>query len=173
MKKEISKNTIDKAVHKFDPFESINLFYTYNLNIEEFIKQQLLILLAREDSRETSQKTTFYLHNILSFPILKNLRDQIISIIETHNLFLGNSWCQFYNKNDGHPIHIHGESKYSGIIYIDGNEASSTTFYNKNFNTYQHTFKKNSLLLFPSWIPHEVKKLKKDEQRLIISFNTL
>jgi hypothetical protein len=54
---------------------------------------------------------------------------------------------------------------------VSGKNASPTTFYNRFFNRYKHEFKKNTLLLFPAWIPHQVERLKKDEERLIISFN--
>ena len=61
---------------------------------------------------------------------------------------------------------------YSGIIYLRGNNPSPTIFYDNVFNTYVYEFKKNTLLLFPSHTPHEVKQLNKNEDRLIISFNT-
>ena len=34
-------------------------------------------------------------------------------------------------------------------------------------------FKSNTLILFPSFIPHEVLKQNKNNNRLIVSFNTI
>ena len=169
VKNVILKNISDKA-DKFDPFENENCFYIYNIEIEKTVISQLIYLLKPNQNKE--QKTTFFNNsNIIDFPILKNIKEQILNILKKHSLQLGNNWAQLYNKNNYHPIHVHTGSKYSGIIYIDGKNASPTTFYSKSFKEYNHLFKQNTLILFPSWIPHQVKKLKKDEERLIISFN--
>ena len=87
-------------------------------------------------------------------------------------LLLANNWAQLYNKENRHSVHNHYGSIYSGIIYIKGNKPSPTIFYDNLFNPFTYKFKKNTLLLFPSMIPHEVRPLEKDEERLVISFNT-
>ena len=160
---------------KFDPFAHENLFYEYILKITNEEVNQILMMVKNLDaygSKEISEcKTTFTTFNILNFPILKNLKKQITNILDKHKLFLDNNWAQLYNTDHGHSIHFHESSIYSGIIYIKGNNPSPTIFYSKKFNPYDHKFKANTLLLFPSMIPHEVKTLKKDEERLIISFN--
>lgn len=155
---------------KFDPFTHENIFYEYVLKITDEEINQILMLAKNSDLHEC--KTTFTTFNILNFPILKNIKKQITDILDQHKLFLGNNWAQFYNKGDSHGVHIHERSVLSGIIYIKGNNPSPTIFYSKKFNQYDHKFKSNTLLLFPSTIPHEVRALKKDEERLIISFNT-
>ena len=155
---------------QFDPFEKTNAFYEYEVNISDAAIKQLLILLQNNKDKG-DQLTTFNLHNVLDFPVLNDLKAQVIDIIEEHDLVLGNNWSQLYNTHDNHPVHTHEGSKYSGIIYVSGKHASPTTFYSRFFNRYQHEFKKNTLLLFPGWIPHQVERLKKDEERLIISFN--
>jgi len=154
---------------KFDPFIHRNLFYEYDLKIFTDEINQILYLVKNIKTDE--QKNTYQYLNVLNFPILKNLRKQIIFILDSHNLLLNNNWAQLYNKNDAHDVHIHTDSDYSGIIYIQG--KSPTIFYNRSFDTYSYGFKKNKLLLFPSDIPHQVKKLDSNEERLIISFNTM
>ena len=154
---------------KFDPFSYKNLFYKYDLKISTNEINQILYLV--KDVKTDEQKNTFQYLNVLNFPILKNLRQQIISILNSHKLLLSNNWAQFYNKDDAHDVHIHTGSDYSGIIYIQG--KSPTIFYDRSFGTYSYKFKKNKLLLFPSDIPHQVKKLDSNEERLIISFNTM
>jgi len=158
-------------MNKFDPFLHEHLFYEYKVKITTDEINQVLILIKNEKTKD--KKSTFDSFNILNFPILKNLKKQIIDILEKHNLTLKNNWAQFYNSNNKHIVHCHYGSVYSGIIYLDGLEPSPTVFYDSLFNNvYQHKFKKNTLLMFPSMTPHEVRSLKKDEQRLIISFNT-
>lgn len=157
---------------KFDPFEYQNAFYEYKLDIHENEINQIMIL-VKNNKIKSEQKTTYEYLNVLNFPILKNLKDQVINILNKHKLLLTNNWAQLYNNSDKHGVHIHPNSNYSGIIYLDPIKASSTTFYDKNFKPYYHKFNKGNLLLFPSHIPHEVEALKVDEKRLVISFNTM
>ena len=157
---------------KFDPFLYEHLFYEYKVKITTEEINQVLILLKNKNSNYQEQTTTYNHLNVLNFPILKKLKKQITDILYKHNLVLTNTWAQLYNSNNKHIIHNHYGSVYSGIIYIDGLEPSPTVFYDSLFKRYPHKFKKNTLLMFPSMTPHEVKNLKKDEQRLIISFNT-
>lgn len=155
----------------FDPFDYQNLFYEYEIKItEEEIKQINILVKNNRDNQE--QQTTFFSLNILNLPLLKKLKKQITDILDKHQLLLTNSWAQLYNKKNKHCIHTHYGSNYSGIIYVKGYDSSPTVFYDRYFSKYCHKFKKNTLLMFPSMIPHEVKKLKKDEERLIVSFNT-
>jgi|TARA_R110000796_G_scaffold61309_2_gene142018 hypothetical protein len=152
----------------FDPFDYQNLFYKYKLNITETEINQVLLLLKKDNLME--MKTTYSKLNVLNFPLLKQLKKQITDILDKHKLLLTNNWAQLYNKKDNHGIHNHVGSTYSGIFYIQG--LSPTIFYDREYITYIKKFVKNELLLFPSYIPHEVKPLEFNEQRLVISFNT-
>ncbi len=154
---------------RYDPFKKQNSFYKYDLKISKEEINQILILVKSRNTPD--QKNTFNYLNVLNFPILKNLREQVISILDDKKLILGNNWAQLYNNKDLHEIHTHTKCDYSGIIYIQGD--SPTIFYNQNYEKYFEKFKKNKMILFPSWIPHEVKPLQSNENRLIISFNTL
>ena len=157
---------------KFDPFDYQNLFYEYDINIDKNEINQILLLLKNNNLDSKEQITTFNYLNVLNFPILKNLKDQIINILDKHKLLLDNNWAQLYNMKNEHSIHTHSGSFYSGIIYIMGKKASPTIFYDRKYKNYCYKFKNNKLLMFPSDIPQEVKKLNNDEDRLIISFNT-
>jgi uncharacterized protein (TIGR02466 family) len=175
-----------------NPFN--DLFYEYNLKIEkEELNQIKLLLLQYENlqiNTDKDQLSTYYLvnnikTNILNFPILKKLKEQIINILDYHNLFLANSWIQIYKKNQKHIKHTHTNSAYSGIIYVDGNKNSGQTLfyhplrdrlvsdYDINFiEIFKPEFKINKLILFPSYIVHEVLEEKEKSDRTIISFNT-
>jgi hypothetical protein len=153
---------------QFDPFKKENSFYKYNLKISKEEINQILILTKSKNTLD--QKTTYNSLNILNFPILKNLRKQVISILNKKNLILKNNWSQLYNSKNLHCIHTHGKSDYSGIIYIQG--KTPTVFYSRNYLPHFEKFENNKMILFPSWIPHEVRPLQTDENRLVISFNT-
>ena len=152
---------------QFDPFKKQNSFYKFTLKITKNEINQVLLLVKSRPTIE--QKTTYNYLNILNFPILTNLKEQIISILNRKKLILKNNWAQLYNKKNLHCVHIHTKSDYSGIIYIQG--KSPTVFYNQNFFEHFEHFEDNKMILFPSWVPHEVRPLESDEDRLIISFN--
>ena len=154
-------------IRKFNAFDT---FYEYKVNISDDVIKQIKIIFAAANGKD-DQLTTFYHLNILNLPVLKSLRDEIINILNEHKISLTNSWAQLYNKKDRHSVHVHQESKLSGIIYLSDN-CTSTSFYDRVCNSYEHIPVKNTLLLFPSYVPHEVQPLKQDEDRLIISFNT-
>jgi len=156
-------------MNSFDPFKYQNCFHTYKLKIKAEEINQVLILVKNLNTG--NQKTTYNYLNVLNFPLLKKLKKQITDILDKHNLLLTDNWAQLYNKKNSHGVHTHGGSVYSGIFYIQG--SSPTIFYDRDYESYAKKFIKNELLLFPSWIPHEVKPLEIDEQRLIISFNTM
>jgi len=173
MKKEILKNTIVKEDRNFDPFPHEHLFYEYTLDISDHEIDQILLLFKYQSVDSIEQLTTYKSLDVLNLPLLKNIKQQIDNILHEHNLLLDNNWAQLYNKDSFHGIHNHYGSIYSGIIYLKGSNPSPTIFHSRFLeNFYSHTFKKNNLLLFPSMVPHEVRQLKKDEERLVISFNT-
>ena len=154
----------------FDPFKYQNCFHTYKLKIKAEEINQVLILVKNLNTG--NQKTTYNYLNVLNFPLLKKLKKQITDILDKQKLLLDNNWAQLYNKENEHGIHNHPGSHYSGIIYVKGENSSPTIFYSKYFSRYCHKFENNTLLLFPSMTAHEVESLEKDEERLIISFNT-
>lgn len=173
-----------------NPFN--DLFYEYKLDIKkEEIDQIKLLLLQYENLKiniDQDQLSTFYQvnnlkTNILNFPILKELRKQITDILDLHNLVLKNSWVQIYKEKHKHRKHTHMDSAYSGIIYVDGNKNSGQTIfyhplrdrlleYDINYmEIFKPEFKINKLILFPSYIVHEVLEEKENSNRTIISFN--
>ena len=87
-------------------------------------------------------------------------------------------WCQKYEKESRHGIHLHHENcdHISFIWYIDCTEQSANTiFYNPGFpycSYFETKIKpeKNKIVFFDSFIPHEVEN-NNDTKRCIISGN--
>ncbi len=167
------KNTTVKADRSFDPFPKEHLFYEYSLKITDHEINQVLLLFEYQSLDSIEQLTTYKSFNVFDIPLLINVKKQVTNILNKHDVELDNNWAQLYNKNSFHSMHNHYGSIYSGIIYLKGNNPSSTIFYNRYLEDYYvHNFKKNTLLLFPSLVFHEVKQLTENEERLVISFNT-
>tara|TARA_R100001163_G_C5049256_1_gene186201 strand:- start:1010 stop:1489 length:480 start_codon:yes stop_codon:yes gene_type:complete len=156
---------------KFDPFVEENLFYKYNLKVSEDEVKQLSIV-KNDRYAKDNNFTTYFTLNILNFPMLKNLKTKIETILKEHELILSNSWVQSYKEDNYHKTHIHDGAKKSGILYLT-NSKTPTIFYNRVFKEYYHYPEKNTLLLFPGFVPHEVRPVKEKEERLIVSFNAI
>lgn len=99
------------------------------------------------------------------------------------------AWIQDYrNENARHRRHQHGISGISGVYWVRANEnAASLIFYNPDsvieyvsaddlFNPYRETMceyvpVKGKMLLFPSYLQHEVIPSSTDVIRTTIAFN--
>ena len=166
---------------KYSPFE--DYFHKYKINITNLEKEQLGLFLYNNHVNKGQQTTTYKQINVLSLPLLKNIRDQILLILNKHNLLLCTNWAQLYRKEDLHALHTHTGSVYSGVLYVEGKGEDGTVFHHpisKIVECCGHVFKhkvmekfeSGVLILFPSYIPHEVLKQEEENNRIIISFNT-
>ena len=92
-------------------------------------------------------------------------------------------WTNVNEIGSGNVLHSHKTYSFSGIYYIQGEDTGDLVFYNTQNLMYDCYIKSpftkkfkmnpkdNSLVLFPSWVPHEVEENKSDRQRINIAFN--
>ena len=116
--------------------------------------------------------------NILKFS--KLYLDSLNNIYE--DLQISNSWVSILNKNEIVHEHYHSNSYISGVFYFSFSspiifkcpQSDKWTFQSelKNLPVYQINPEPNLLLLFPSWLKHEVKP-SNDDNRISISFNII
>lgn len=98
------------------------------------------------------------------------------------------SWIQDYSSEGlHHKRHSHGINGISGVYWIRADEeAAPLKFYNPNivstyvstsrsnafsWKTYIYKPKKGTILVFPSYIEHEVERAPKDSIRTTLAFN--
>tara|TARA_B100000902_G_scaffold344985_1_gene350709 strand:- start:304 stop:927 length:624 start_codon:yes stop_codon:yes gene_type:complete len=131
----------------------------------------------------------------------KKLSDRVIEVINSvadHQKIKRDSFyttCMWANISQVqeyfHKKHVHPNSFFSSIIYLRGNQSSSTIFYDprsqskviqpdyseiNDFNStaYHLPFIEGSLVIFPSWLPHSVSGNNNDNrQRITISSNSM
>lgn len=102
------------------------------------------------------------------------------------------SWCHITHDYGYHDMHIHGNSSWSGIYYLDAAQSSLpdrngvNRFYRPWHSNYvdagtawatkDTTIDVNPqdgmLVIFPSWIPHAALAYRGDQSRYILSFNS-
>ena len=116
---------------------------------------------------------------------------EVINPEEKLDFYITQSWLNVNKPGEGHHDHFHSNSIISGVFYIFTEKDDTITFSDPNFkvkeiikleqkelnpfNSVNWTFSSNNneLLLFPSWLNHQVKVNEKATiDRISISFNT-
>ena len=97
------------------------------------------------------------------------------------------SWVNYSNQGDYHHRHNHPNSYLSGVYYLDVDDTDSIVFTRpapsslniqpKTHNLYNSDSvwipaKKDHLIVFPSWLEHEVETLNKSHTRISLAFNS-
>ena len=116
---------------------------------------------------------------------------EVINPKEEFDFYITQSWLNITKPGGYHHNHSHQNSIVSGVFYISTEEDDKITFSDPNIKLKELiTFKQkeynpfnssswffpsmtNDLVLFPSWLDHEVKiNEKATTDRISISFNT-
>jgi uncharacterized protein (TIGR02466 family) len=108
-------------------------------------------------------------------------------------LYITNSWINMNKNGESHHPHKHQNSIVSGVLYIDTCEEDTITFMNPNIkmfgnldlgsktsttiwdsNEWNLSAMVNTLIMFPSSLPHDVKPRPNTCKgtRISLSFNT-
>jgi hypothetical protein len=81
-------------------------------------------------------------------------------------------WFQQYSSQDNHTYHIHRNSIFSCVYYVDFDEETpKTTFKLFNGEEFEIEAKEGEVLMFPSYLSHTSKENKSDKVKTVIAFN--
>jgi uncharacterized protein (TIGR02466 family) len=116
---------------------------------------------------------------------------EVINPKEELDFYITQSWLNITKPGQFHHQHCHSNSIISGVFYISTEEDDKITFTDPNakirglwdfklkehtvFNssTWFFTVNTNELVLFPSWLDHQVESNEKaTKDRISLSFNT-
>mgnify|MGYP003145775533 CR=1 FL=1 len=155
-----------------------NFIYTI---IEEFVEvdkeslKQIKDIKLTKDNNIPDMNLTSYYNESPSFNNF--IKNKLSDVFKKHNLTLQNSWVQKYKLNGYHNLHTHHIDEKSFVWFVEGKENSSPlVFYDIGYpiiDTQQSIiikFVPGTLVIFPGFIPHEVRPNKNDN-RLIVSGN--
>tara|TARA_R100000544_G_C2226041_1_gene60753 strand:- start:1762 stop:2358 length:597 start_codon:yes stop_codon:yes gene_type:complete len=166
---------------KFYQLTNEQLNYLKNLSTlkqkgNNFISAEKFIL----DNEAMEDFKNWCLLNVISF-------SQQLGISEKTSFYITQSWLNKNPPQSYHHTHMHPNSIFSCIYYVEGDECP-TSFYRYddsfgNFNFYEDsnifTSKKvgvmnevGRLLIFPSTLVHDVEINNSNKERITISFNT-
>tara|TARA_R100000149_G_C5872245_1_gene136119 strand:+ start:610 stop:1245 length:636 start_codon:yes stop_codon:yes gene_type:complete len=147
-------------------------------NVGNFISKDEFILKNKQLKnirKFLENQCKFYLNNVLG------ISDKI-------ELYITLSWLNFTDGKQFHHMHQHTNSLISGVLYLKADKENDTiTFAKKqyreitipteNFNTWNSgswwlPIETGQLLMFPSFLLHEVQTKKDNNLRISLAFNT-
>lgn len=103
------------------------------------------------------------------------------------SLRITQSWVNITKQGQYHHKHSHSNSAFSASFYINTREEDRIYFYspikelmkiesteytNLNSHTWWMPARKYSMVMFPSWLEHQVMTKNHDGDRISLSFNT-
>ena len=137
-------------------------------------------------------KDNYYEDNILS-QIISGGLSHLGPCYKYPDFFIKSIWININKKNDFNCLHAHPECDLSGVLWINIPKGSgnfefvsphsftgssiigsyderfkSDTY---NYHAYQLYPKEGSMLVFPSYLQHQVERNESDEDRISVSFN--
>lgn len=140
-------------------------------------------------------KNTYVLKN----PEMKSISDFIHESLNTYfkniympqdgvDIYTTQSWLNYTLPGEHHHRHLHQNSIVSGCLYINADENSDKIFLYRpghkqiqivpqewnlyNSDSWWFPVKSCSLILFPSYLEHDVKGTKNENTRISLAFNT-
>ena len=171
--------------------------YHSTLSNEQIKKQLLKIVYDLEENVESNKKTNeggyqkdLNCRDLFSDLISEDLHKYERLLNLNKKLKLDNLWCNINYKNSYNVSHVHPEVHFSGVYYLKTpKNCGKLIFTNPNTFVRMHSemeqasehpdFKshfyiepvQNLLLIFPSYLLHEVAINNSNEKRISISFN--
>ena len=115
--------------------------------------------------------------------------DEILSPVVDLEFFITQSWVNVTRNGESHQMHCHQNSIISGVYYHQTIEGDSIVFFDPNesvkdriqilpkdanlFNSNERilSIKDGDLVLFPSYLEHQVDRNETDKERISLAFN--
>lgn len=99
---------------------------------------------------------------------------KIMEFLKTQEYIIHNAWFQQYTKNNFHDWHVHENSNYTNVYYLELPDITTKTeILNINTNKIiDIDVKEGDLITFPAYLHHRSKIIKNNLRKTIISFNS-
>lgn len=176
-------------------FPTVVANFELDSSLTEDEKKILFNLKRRNNASNTSSEDTYVLNDqrlsrlteFFTDSINRYLNDVIIPSDDC-NLYITQSWTNYTESFQAHHRHNHPNSIISGVFYVNvESERDKIGFYRKeltqismhskiynslNSDSWWLPVKNNLLILFPSYIDHEVKIVDEGMTRVSLAFNT-
>ena len=106
---------------------------------------------------------------------LSNQLNKFSNYLGYTDVIINKVWYQMYEKNNIHNWHIHADN-FTGVYFLkmpEDDENNYTEFLSpNNFNSsFKIRVKEGDVIFFPSHLIHRAPALRKDDTKIIISWN--
>ena len=169
-----------------------------NLNLEMFAQDQMRTTDGRKYSNRGGWQSNFLDESPELVPLVVEINNRLEALRNTIgfkdelNLKVDSMWININHPYSYNSLHIHPNSYMSGVYYVKVPENSGNLVlkhptrlqslftppdvlkgYNENnSSTWNISPEAGKLVIFPSWIEHEVTQNLSGEDRISIAFNT-
>lgn len=156
--------------------------FTYSIveehvDVDDMTKKEIKKIKLFEDKQIPGMNLTSFYHKDKNLDKLINKK--LGHIFKQFNFKLNHCWVQKYLNYSHHAVHTHHPKGTSFVWFIEGNKNSSPiSFYDVGYpyvdvnKPKDFKFIIGTLLLFPGFMPHEVRP-NKSNNRLIVSGNVI
>jgi uncharacterized protein (TIGR02466 family) len=118
---------------------------------------------------------------------------EVLGVARNVELYVTNSWINVYGRGQSAGAHVHGNSVFSGVLYLDVSENTGDIVFHRDvlspipfppaldldvaqFNIYNckswsYKPKRNDVVLFPSVVMHSADPNQSDDERWCLAFN--
>lgn len=105
----------------------------------------------------------------LFWPHLSNTLEKMITKMRFNAVDIKTLWYQQYQQNDTHGWHIHGQSQYSGIYYLEYENTPTQIRVNDRIQDIE--VNEGDIVIMPTYVIHRCPPVKNNKRRTIIAFN--
>ena len=172
----------------------------YFSNLERVLTQEELKIFNeyKKETHKNNGNRTSNNNYVLEHKTLKNLKkdlhtkvmDYFDKVVCTNNItpYITQSWINYTESDQFHPVHFHPNSLVSGIFYISADKKVDSVTFRKSYlddkiklnatkynifnsSTCTYPVETGNILLFRSSLGHGVDKKKGNNIRISLSFN--
>jgi len=185
-------------MHIENYFPVASVHHTISKELADKVESVIIPQIDKLDRSENdAQFTDFFENRIPVHELLPELVQEWLKATKRYQFMTSISiaedqplqyWTQEYKEGDTHGIHAHGIHGISGVYWVRANDAAGKLrLFNPNpindyvkfkddENTYAWTYtdiipQKGKMILFPSYLKHEVLKSGPGAVRTTIAFN--
>ena len=174
---------------RFAPIFSKNIFpqklmgFTYPGDLQFFI--DTAYKLESQYANEVGPIFEDYMYSIKKLNILQEIKeffpikDYINNLLKYNfnsNLYITDSWLNIYKKGGFNPIHYHGSSLLSGVVYLKVPTDHPGVFFHNKFSSLETNYfsikpHPGAIILFDGKQPHRTLPNPTNEEKIILAFN--
>lgn len=191
---------LQASISNWFPVQFTEIYAPSFINVSEKIFEAIDWQSVKTEKYSKNAETTYFSNIELPFvdelkeliqKAAENLAKNQGVNIEKHKAVVSSIWMNNMRNGSAHEKHVHGSSVYSGTYYVRSPEGSgSIRFHNPSLQLLELTKppieednnsvtcswvdfkpKPGLLLLWNSWVSHEVLQNYNKEPRISISFN--